>query len=145
MNRCLNCYTNSMENDSKVITHTNLPTNKPNCRKAIAMEYIPVLSFSVVVLAIWANIPPPMPAPMPIIEVMISNRNIYTPMKVISVICTDRSFVSWSYSATTQTEATPYHCLDLDLWLADFKICLKILSGWPWFMWLQYNLSCKML
>ena len=54
MNRvCLNCWTNRMENEPKeILTHIDLPTNKPNCRKAIAMEYIPVLSFSVVVLAI---------------------------------------------------------------------------------------------
>ena len=41
------------------------PTNKPNWRKPMAMENIPVLSLSVVVLAIWANIPAPTPAPMP--------------------------------------------------------------------------------
>lgn len=41
------------------------PTNKPNCRKAIAIENIPVRSCSVVVLAIWAKIPAPTPAPIP--------------------------------------------------------------------------------
>ena len=29
---------------------------------------------------------------------------------------------------------TQFHCLDLNLWLAYFKICLKILSGWPRFV-----------
>ena len=29
------------------------------------------------------------------------------------------------------------HCFDLNLWLADFKICLKVLSGWPQFVWLH--------
>lgn len=43
----------------------DVPTNKPNWRKPMAMENIPVLSFSVVVLAICANIPAPIPAPMP--------------------------------------------------------------------------------
>ena len=28
-----------------------------------------------------------------------------------------------------------FHCLDLDLWLVNFKICLKILSDWPPFVW----------
>ena len=28
-----------------------------------------------------------------------------------------------------------FYCLDLDSWLANFKICLKILSGWPRFVW----------
>ena len=32
-----------------------------------------------------------------------------------------------------------FHCFDLDLWLANFKICLKILSGWPPFMWSHCN------
>ena len=31
------------------------------------------------------------------------------------------------------------HCLDLDLWLANFKICVKILSGWPQFVWSHCN------
>ena len=27
-----------------------------------------------------------------------------------------------------------FHCLNLDLWLANSKICLKLLSGWPRFV-----------
>ena len=33
--------------------------------------------------------------------------------------------------------------LDLDLWLAYFKICLKILSGWPRFVWSHCNYEIK--
>ena len=33
--------------------------------------------------------------------------------------------------------------LDLDLWLAHFKIYLKILSGWPRFVWSHCNYEIK--
>ena len=35
----------------------------------------------------------------------------------------------------TEYNYTQFHCLKLDLWLATFKICLKILSRWPRFVW----------
>ena len=47
--------------------------------------------------------------------------------------------VTISYFYTPKWFATYFelalHCLDLDLSLANFKICLKILSGWPRFVW----------
>ena len=43
-----------------------------------------------------------------------------------------------------------FHCLDLNLLLVDFKICLKMLPGWPQFVWshckegtMSINSNCK--
>ena len=44
--------------------------------------------------------------------------------------------VFWTASAYNYAQ---FHCLDLHLSLADFKICLKILSGWPPFIWSHCN------
>ena len=37
----------------------------------------------------------------------------------------------WHHEHQVITNYAQFHCLGLDLWLANFKICLKILSGWP--------------
>ena len=45
-----------------------------------------------------------------------------------------RKMVRNIFWAGSEYNYAQFHCLDLHLWLGNFKMCLEILSGWPRFV-----------